>query len=398
MNRIACILLLSSALALTSWGEGRATTWIVAKDGSGNYSVIQDALDVCAAGDTVRIKPGRYDDFRVHTFQLGGTGAGIMIPMVAPLTVIGADQDSVFIGPEVMTTTYTGYDTGGIATDGVSGERIEVRGLTVENLEWPVTLRSPFTFVLCKFGAAHQAELALDNAPDVIVQDCLFEGTDLVGSMDGIRSFVGGNNPRFKLSNCTFRNLGQATLLTGSNGFEYSNLTFEGVGVALGFEYGSTGTVTDCRIGESDLQTWRIVADSGSRVTLDHVNVASSPGTLKLVDANTSVTGTHLHLGGGSYSTVYVATGASLTLHDCDILNAGGYSLFAHDLLDSGGNVDVQQCYWGTVDSLQVEEWIVDGKDDPGYKNVLFWPIRETPVPVKAESVGGLKALFHSAH
>jgi hypothetical protein len=64
-------------------------------------------------------------------------------------------------------------------------------------------------------------------------------------------------------------------------------------------------------------------------------------------------------------------------------------------LLESGGNVDVRQCYWGTTDSLQVEEWIVDGKDDVGYKNVLFWPILETPVPVKAESVGGLKAFFH---
>ncbi len=302
----------------------------------------------------------------------------------------------MFIGPEVMTTTYSGYDTGGIAADGVTGERIEVMGLTVENLEWPVTLRSPFTFVLCKFGAAHQAEVALDNAPDVIIQDCLFEGTDPAGSMDGIRSFVGGNNPGFKLTDCTFRTLGQATLLTGSNGFEYSNLTFEGVGVALGFEYGSTGTVTDCQIGQSTIPVARIVADSGSQVILDHITVAPSPGAISLDDASTSLTGTHLHLGGGSYSTVYVATGASLTLHDCDILNAGGYSLFAHDLLESGGNVDVRQCYWGTTDSLQVEQWIVDGKDDSGYKDALFWPIRETPVPVKAESVGGLKALFRA--
>jgi len=321
-----------------------------------------------------------------------------MIPKVAPLTIIGTDRDSVIVGPEVMTTSFGGYQTAIETADLTTSEKIQISGVTMENAEWLITTRIPYTIVDCAFLASHQAAVGLFSAPDVEIRECLFEGTDATGSMDGITSLVGGNNPRFKLSNCTFRNLGQATLLTGSNGFEYSNLTFEGVGVALGFEYGSTGTVTDCRIGESDLQTWRIVADSGSRVTLDHVNVASSPGTLKLVDANTSVTGTHLHLGGGSYSTVYVATGASLTLHDCDILNAGGYSLFAHDLLDSGGNVDVQQCYWGTVDSLQVEEWIVDGKDDPGYKNVLFWPIRETPVPVKAESVGGLKALFRIGH
>ena len=346
----------------------------------------------------MRIKPGRYDELAVHTFQLGGTSADIMIPKVAPLTIMGTDRDSVIVGPATLTPSVSGYPTGAIVQDGVNVGSINVSSITLENTAILAWVDLSYSFNDCYFGASKDEQIALDNGPDVVIQNCVFEGTDPNGSMDGIASFVGGNNPRFKLSNCTFRNLGQATLLTGSDSFEYSNLTFEGVGVALGFEYGSTGTVTDCRIGESDLQTWRIVADSGSRVTLDHVNVASSPGTLKLVDANTSVTGTHLHLGGGSYSTVYVATGASLTLHDCDILNAGGYSLFAHDLLDSGGNVDVQQCYWGTVDSLQVEEWIVDGKDDPGYKNVLFWPIRETPVPVKAESVGGLKALFRIGH
>ncbi len=159
----------------------------------------------------------------------------------------------------------------------------------------------------------------MDNGPDVVIQNCVFEGTDPNGSMDGITSFVGGHNPRVTLSNCVFRALGQATLLTGSDGFEYSNLQFEGVGVALGFEYGSTGTVTNCQIGESSLQTWRIVADSGSKVTMAHVNVAPSPGAISLDDANTSLTGTHLHLGGGSYATVYVATGASITLRDCDI-------------------------------------------------------------------------------
>jgi hypothetical protein len=368
----------------------------VAKDGSGDYSVIQDALDVCAAGDTVQIKPGRYDELVVHTFQLGGTSADIMIPKVSPLTIMGTDRDSVIVGPTTLTPSVSGYPTGVIVQDGVNLGSIYVSRITLENTAILAWVDLSYSFSDCYFGASKDEQIALDNGPDVVIQDCVFEGTDPSGSMDGIASFVGGNNPRFRLSNCTFRTLGQATLLTGSNGFEYSNLTFEGVGVALGFEYGSTGTVTDCQIGQSTIPVARIVADSGSQVILDHITVAPSPGAISLDDASTSLTGTHLHLGGGSYSTVYVATGASLTLHDCDILNAGGYSLFAHDLLESGGNVDVRQCYWGTTDSLQVEQWIVDGKDDSGYKDALFWPIRETPVPVKAESVGGLKALFRS--
>lgn len=68
--------------------------------------------------------------------------------------------------------------------------------------------------------------------------------------------------------------------------------------------------------------------------------------------------------------------------------------MMARDLLETAGTVDVRNCYWGTTDSLQIEEWISDGKDDFRFKQVTFWPIRETPVPVKAESVGGLKVLF----
>ena len=36
-----------------------ARTWRVEKDGSGDFTVIQDAVDAAAAGDTIRIGPGR---------------------------------------------------------------------------------------------------------------------------------------------------------------------------------------------------------------------------------------------------------------------------------------------------------------------------------------------------
>ena len=39
-----------------------AWTWTVEKDGSGEFTVIQDALDVAAVGDTVLIGEGTYDE------------------------------------------------------------------------------------------------------------------------------------------------------------------------------------------------------------------------------------------------------------------------------------------------------------------------------------------------
>ena len=45
----------------------RAAVWSVAVDGSGDYSVIQDAVDAAADGDTISLGPGRYDSYRRYT-------------------------------------------------------------------------------------------------------------------------------------------------------------------------------------------------------------------------------------------------------------------------------------------------------------------------------------------
>ena len=37
-----------------------ARTWYLEKDGSGDFAVIQEAVDAAASGDTLRIGPGRW--------------------------------------------------------------------------------------------------------------------------------------------------------------------------------------------------------------------------------------------------------------------------------------------------------------------------------------------------
>ncbi|MFF5291128.1 pectinesterase family protein [Paractinoplanes globisporus] len=55
------IALLAAALILASASPARAaTTWVVAADGSGNYTTIQAALAVAKSGDTISVKAGTY--------------------------------------------------------------------------------------------------------------------------------------------------------------------------------------------------------------------------------------------------------------------------------------------------------------------------------------------------
>jgi hypothetical protein len=43
--------------------QGIGRTWSVEKDGSGDFSVIQDAVEAAAPGDTIQIGEGRFEDF-----------------------------------------------------------------------------------------------------------------------------------------------------------------------------------------------------------------------------------------------------------------------------------------------------------------------------------------------
>ena len=53
--------LLTIGLCVLALGSS-AATWHVAKDGSGDFMVIQDAIDAASPGDTVWIHAGRYEE------------------------------------------------------------------------------------------------------------------------------------------------------------------------------------------------------------------------------------------------------------------------------------------------------------------------------------------------
>ena len=50
--------------------NSQAATWTVEKDGSGDFTVIQDAVNAASGGDTILIGPGRYAETR--PFSLPG--------------------------------------------------------------------------------------------------------------------------------------------------------------------------------------------------------------------------------------------------------------------------------------------------------------------------------------
>jgi pectin methylesterase-like acyl-CoA thioesterase len=164
----------SAALVLVVAPEcTSARTWHVEKDGSGDFTAIQPAIDAAAASDVIEIGPGRYTENAPFSPLPGSWVEPTYVGVTKEnLTIRGTDRDAVIIGP--TTPNFTTYGPKGIATHG------EIRQLTVESL----TVENVHDGMY----------LGADEA--VVVRGCLLRACDL--------GVVGTDNVRPLIERCEF--------------------------------------------------------------------------------------------------------------------------------------------------------------------------------------------------
>jgi len=145
-----------------------ARTWRVEQDGSGDFQIIQHAVNAAASGDTVRIGPGEYaDHFQVDPPQ-DYYSACVQLKQ-AELTIIGAGADSTFIGPQG--DGWDGWDgeharTIGIFADGYwDNQYLYLQELTVRNtnsglLSWRLESRLSRGAHSVGTGTVHSSSMA----------------------------------------------------------------------------------------------------------------------------------------------------------------------------------------------------------------------------------------------
>ena len=97
--------LVLTALFLVAASSGMSATWHVAKDGSGDFAVIQDAVDAASSGDTIWIHAGRYEEM-TEDWDVWGNGVSLVDCHVVitkdDLTLQGDGRDATIIGPAVF--------------------------------------------------------------------------------------------------------------------------------------------------------------------------------------------------------------------------------------------------------------------------------------------------------
>ena len=95
--RIVTLVILA---AVVTTGTAGAATWHVEQDGSGDFDDIQPAVDAAAAGDTILIGPGLYDQARPVMLPGWSFEADVIVYVDKErLTFIGENRDEVVVGP-----------------------------------------------------------------------------------------------------------------------------------------------------------------------------------------------------------------------------------------------------------------------------------------------------------
>ena len=165
---------LSVLLFLLVWGAAvEARTWRVEKDGSGDYSVIQDAVDAAASGDTIRIGPGRFSEYRTYVYS--GNEWNIYANVrVGSLTIVGAGENVTFIGPDAPNTWGLEANATGVFYWPLNaGSSLSVASLTFLDTEFGTWIEAgAFSAEHCSFLRVYRGVATL--APGV-VRNCHFE-------------------------------------------------------------------------------------------------------------------------------------------------------------------------------------------------------------------------------
>jgi len=378
MKSILSLVALVGIAAATFPSPSEARTWRVEQDGSGNFTIIQDALDAAAPGDSVLIGPGRFDTMHVRNLLLNGVTAASVIWVRKPgLTLIGSGPESTVIGPPTYLGEFEGESTASLTVD--AGASCEVRGMWFENTRFEVNVYASMLLEDCKvtrdpFRTDHSIFVGfcsgvtirgmemidsggintIPGASNLLIEDCTIEDDS-----DWTVGIQLSNNP----PNCTIRN---STLQGGAGAIQYSG----------------TGSVEDCiMIGQTDVAL-SVVGSAhliARRCFLGFTRrpVSVSSGRLELYDSL---------LEGGSGETIY--SSGHVYVRGSHILNVGGLSVRGR-ASSVGEFIDLRYNWWGTSDPDQIQDWI-----DDRFGTVLWEPFNDMPISTEPSSVSELKGKF----
>lgn len=371
----------------------------VARDGSGEYAVIQAAVDAAASGDTILIGPGRYNEGATVTTP-GWTEYVRVLIRQPELTLIGAGADRTIIGPTTPWDLSQGGNRGIEAGSYWHSLRVHVSDIGFENMGYGINgAEAPdvMTIQRCRFynnaksvqfyngGTLSISDSVFDQMPrnyqlmfamlcdDVVIERCQFALADAhfwIQTAVQLQSVSAAT-----LTDCAFAGGDGGLSLIGVGAAVVDRCHFHNQTAAdpnrlgRGIEIaGSPANVISCYF---DMQT-------------NALRIASSPSVTVSRTIIADVTDASIH-----FDDVDV-----LNVHDCVLAHGARYTVLQRSPCGAKAGADMPHLNmtnndWGTVSADSIAAWI-----RACTYVVDYVPFVGQPVATESTSWGDLKARF----
>jgi parallel beta-helix repeat protein len=390
--RISAVLAAVGLLALATTSQAR--TWRVEKDGSGDFAVIQDAIDAAASGDTIGIGPGRFEENRFaynngfENINSCGhvTHDELTFVGVGDQTIIGFDQYNPNMNPRIF-----GFSC--------------VHNSTKLNID-AVALRGLYTGVHFEGAVLRVGNLALtSNGVGIFavgnqgneIYGCRF--TELIDL--GVLGYAGSAS--VVVDDCDFSDSGWgATAIDMVNSSEVviDGCSILGCTKGIQLEQGSSGTIENCSV---DCLGTALKVSTGSHCATTNCLYVTNSSSLQYAlyyDGTGSIRADGCRIQGGELTAHIQAI--NVDIHNCELLNGGGQTIQAWmsaSGLDQPIVLDLSNNYWGTTDTAQIASWITDYRDFPPLEGqhwviVDYEPLGDLGQATEPVSWGAVKSLF----
>ena len=372
-------------LALSS--ASIAATITVQQDGSGDYTQIQPALDVCASGDTLLIGPGVYMDSNPSYIPGYAWDVDVFAYVhVDELTIIGSGPDQTVIGPTTYQDDNHTYSPKGLVW--LEGSELRVSGLTLRNCYDGIhATNAPIVVDDCRFEENKIGIIWWTEGSGGGVFNCVFYSQ--LSGRDGV--YLIGNGYDVEVDSCLFD--GAMVRVQNLQSVSLRNSEIRNMVLGLQVDNGTHCFVENTRIYNC---TNYGISLAPSNSTCELLNCEISGGAAVKVNAFCTLFAEDTSFFGGYWAGLEFQNAESSQISNCHIIPGSGPAIrsFRHP---SFGEVthDLRNNYWGTSDIEVIQAMILDGTGDPeNVSTVLFEPIEGQPVSTENMTMDGLKALY----
>jgi len=394
-----CIWLLLLVLVVMAPLRAIGRTWLVERDETGDFVVIQDAVDAAASGDTIRIGPGRFNEQRLVTCPGWSDSVRVLIPH-QELTLIGSGEATIIGSPDPWDSNQD-ENKGIVASDYWGNNFLRIQGIRFENMRdgiysgYETVPNCSLVVQDCQF-IGNFAALILFGTGDVVeISDCQFFPMSENGRhvLSWYQNSLTIERSEFHADGTVY---GQTALsLNWVGATSISSCEFAGGISAISSSYGGPISLANCSFSSHSVSATYFSTNVSATIdscTFRNVNRAiSSPTWNNSISMRNSVVESVVDCG------FLVADTGGMSIQNCDLSKGERGVIWVLDTVpcQNTGIIDMTNNFWGTDNPDSIQTWIRDSSDsaDACY-SVDFEPFSPIPTPTQTKSLGGFKALF----